>query len=186
MRDEWGRPGGGWAKQRHPEEAHRQEVTVDNQASQTRTEPTTNCQAHPPQQALPSREGRPGSSRSPALCPPGGGPPERSEGEEGALHWWEPRPPFVTGSAGATFPQPREGEPLCPPRGGPTERTEGEKGEPLWSEPLARQGRPGRASHLPTVTSPRASLWSPPPRSGGGREGGGPNNSTLRRLIAKR
>ncbi len=43
-------------------------------------------------------------------------------------NWREPRPPSVTGSAGATFPR-REGESFCPPRGGPPERSEGEEGE---------------------------------------------------------
>ena len=73
------------------------------------------------------------------LCPPGGGPPERSEGEEGRRNWREPRPPSVTGS---TFPR-REGESLCPPGGGTPERSEGEEGTP---ESLSN---PVPTSHLP-------------------------------------
>ena len=50
---------------------------------------------------LPPREGE-------ILCPPRGGPPEQSEGEDGELRWREPFPPSVTGSAGATFPPGKE------------------------------------------------------------------------------
>ncbi len=53
----------------------------------------------------------------------------KRKARRGSLRWREPRPPSVTGSAGATFPR-REGEFLCPPGGGPSERSEGEEGEP--------------------------------------------------------
>ncbi len=83
---EWGRLGGGRSQQRHPERS-------DGETRGLNQEPVEQA----PNQQLIVRHHS-------GLCPPGGGPPERSEGEEGELRCWDPRPPSVTGYAGATFP----------------------------------------------------------------------------------
>ena len=75
----------------------------------------------------------------------------KAKAKRGSLHWREPRPPSVTGYAGATFPPGKEN--LMSSGGRTAERSDGEK-----EEPLLMRAAPPSVTGYAGATFPRASI----------------------------